>query len=222
VTRLNTRQLGVGDHGQTSLTSPVFGSEIIMACWKDKSDQLTITTKDFVTEIWAVDFSRRFGLPLVERRLFGPSSTPTTTAMTSSLLGGKAAIVESYFWDPPNLAHTWYSFWDSESALPLMDRAYFVDDIGQKGSVESVRMDSTGHYLVFVNESDAKKAVPVAALQLAPPASLGSWIADLAEAVAGVSVSDDGALVPVPDRLSILARGSAELGKLIVKLDGDK
>jgi hypothetical protein len=222
VNRLGTRQLSVGDPARKSFTSPVFGAEIVLACLNDGSDQLSVTTKEFVTEVWAADFSQRLGLPIVERRLFRPTSTPSTTAMTAALPGAKTALIESYLWDAPNLSLTWYSLWDLEIALPLTDRAFFVGDLGEKGSVETVRMDATGRYLVFVNESDEKKAVPVTALQIDPSASVRSWIADFAEALAGVSINDAGALIPVPERISAIARGAAELEKAIGRKNGTK
>jgi hypothetical protein len=215
VTRFGTRQLHVGGEGKTSFTSPEFAAEIVVACVNALSDQLTITTKDFSTEVWAADFSKRFGLPIVERRLFGPGSTPTTTAATLSVWGGKAALIESYFFDPPNVAYTWYSFWDSESGLPLSDRILFVDDWAGSNAVESFRMDANGRFVVFINKSDQKKIVPITSWQIEPPPSVASWIADFAEGVAGISVNDDGAFVPVPDRLVILARNQVELDKLL-------
>jgi hypothetical protein len=214
VTRVGTRQLSVGKPGQKNFSSPVFATEIVVVCVDEKAAQLAVTTRDFTTEIWAPDFSRRFGLPIVERRLFGPVSTPTTTAMTLPLRNGNAAMVESFFWDPPNVALTWFSVWDSESALPLMDRAFFADDGSDDNAVQSARVDSAGRTLIFVHQPDEKHVKPVTSLQIEPPASAAAWIADFAEAVAGVSVSEEGALVPVPDRLAVLARGSAELARL--------
>jgi hypothetical protein len=215
VTRVGTRQLRVGDEGKKSFTSPEFAAEIVVACVNALGDQLTITTRDFSTEIWAADFSKRFGLPIVERRLFAPGSTPTTTAATLSAWGGKAVLIESYFFDPPNVAYAWYSFWDSETGLPLSDRILFVDDWAGSNGVESFRIDANGHFVVFINERDQKKIVPITSWQIEPPPSVASWIADFAEAVAGMSVNDDGAFVPVRNRLVILARDQAELDKLL-------
>jgi TIR domain len=215
VTRLGTRQLRVGDEGKKTFTSPDFSAEIVVACVNSIGDQLTITTKDFSTEIWAADFSKRFGLPIVERRLFGSGSTPTTTAATLSAWGGKGAVIESYLWDPPNVAYAWYSFWDSETALPLTDRTPFIDEGSDDNAVKTFRMESKGRFLVFVSESDQNKFVPITSLQVEPPPSVGAWIADFAEAVGGISVNDDGAFVQVPDRLAILASGQAQLDKLV-------
>jgi hypothetical protein len=98
--------------------------------------------------------------------------------------------------------------------LPLMDRAFFADDGSDDNAVQSARVDSAGRTLIFVHQPDEKHVKPVTSLQIEPPASAAAWIADFAEAVAGVSVSEEGALVPVPDRLAVLARGSAELARL--------
>jgi hypothetical protein len=129
---------------------------------------------------------------------------------------GKGMVVESFFFDPPNVEYHWYSYWDLESALPLSDRVLFGDDIGGAGFVQSARIDASGRYLVFVNENDNKKATPVSWLQVDPPPAVAAWIADLAEAIGGLALDEQGNLVPVADRLAKLERGSRALSELTV------
>jgi hypothetical protein len=215
LTELGPRQLAVGNPGGPQTTSPLFSADIVLVCLGITGDRVIVTTSDFVTEAWALDFSRRWGLPIVERRLFDARNTPATTELTILSPDGKSAMVESFLFDPPNLNRSWYSFWDLDTALPLMDRMYFSDDSLTDGVVESVRMDASGRYLVFVNEGNEKKKMSsVTSLQMTAPDSVLSWIADFAEAIGGVSLDDEGALVPVPDRLAKLQQGAEKLAGL--------
>src|SRR5262249_5403825 len=145
------------------LISPTFAADIVLACLNEAGDRLAITMSDFITEVWATDFSGRFGLPLSERRLFGSGRRPLTSEMTVVSPDGKTTAITTFFWNPPNFAERWYSFWDLETALPLADRVYIGDDGITDGNVQSVRMDASGRFLVFVNETDQKddKVKPV-------------------------------------------------------------
>ena len=183
----------------------------MLVCLNGAGDRLAVTTSDFVTEVWATDFSRRYGLPLVERRLFGSGRRPATTEMTVLSSDGKSAAVETFFFDPPNVEYRWLSFWDLESALPLVDRVPFGDD---DLSGQSIGMDASGHYLVVVVEDNKGKenGRQIPSLQVVPPPSVATWIADFAEAIGGLSLDDAGNLVPVADRLAKLDRGARATG----------
>ena len=212
LTALSPRQLAVGPPGGPHMTSSVFSADIVLVCLGESGDRVAITTSDFATEVWMLDFSRRLGLPIVERRLFDAKNTPARTEMTSLSPDGKRVLVESFLFDPPNLSHTWYSLWDLETALPLMDRRHFSDDGLTDGLVDSARMDGSGRYLVFVKEGDKKKKMtPISSLQITAPELAMSWIADFAEAIGGVSLDDEGALVPVTNRLAKLRHGTETL-----------
>ncbi len=213
LTTLGTRQLAVGVPGGPQITSAAFSADIVLTCLGESGDRVAVTTSDFVTEVWTLDFSRRLGLPLVERRLFDPKNTPVTTELTIPSPDGRSAMVESFLFIPPNLGRAWYSLWDLDTALPLMDRMHFSDDSLTDGVVHSARLDADGRYLVFVNEGDNKqeKTTPVVWLQIAAPDPVVSWIADFAEAIGGVALDDEGALVPVPDRLAKLQQGAEKL-----------
>jgi TIR domain-containing protein len=216
LSRVGLRQLRISPPSGQPLTSPTFVADIVLVCLNDAGDRLAVSTADFVTESWAIDFSHRFGLPIVERRLFGTGRRPATTEMALPASDGKGMVVESFFFDPPNVEYHWYSYWDLESALPLSDRVLFGDDIGGAGFVQSARIDASGRYLVFVNENDNKKATPVSWLQVDPPPAVAAWIADLAEAIGGLALDEQGNLVPVADRLAKLERGSRALSELTV------
>jgi hypothetical protein len=196
--------------------SPTFAADIVLVCLNDAGDRLAITTSDFITEVWAIDFSRRFGLPLSERRLFGSGRRPATTDMTVLAPDGKTAAIVSFFWNSPNLAERWYSFWDLETALPLADRIYIGNDGLSDGVADSVRMDASGRFLAFVESDGENKVKPIKWLQADPPPSVAEWIADLAEAIAGVALDDQGILMPVADRVAKLERGKRALAELAV------
>jgi TIR domain len=206
VTRVGTRQLGVGKDGGRRATSPMFGADIVLACLGETGETLAVTTKDFTTEVWAADFSRRFGIPIVESRVFGERDKPGTTDVTIPSADGSAAAIQSFLWIPPNLARRWYSYWDLATAAPLMDRLHFEDDSSSDRAVQSVRMDARDRFLLLVNEEKGR-ADPIVSLQVAAPASAVAWLADFAEAIAGVALNDDGILMPVADRRARLVRG---------------
>lgn len=213
LTRLGTRQLSITNQGAQWSKSRVFEADILLVCVGKAGDRLAISTSDFVTEIWPLDFSTRIGLPVVERRLFDAKSMPERTELTIPSPDGKSVAITSYFWDSPNVGNYWFSLWDLDTALPLMDRAHSTDE--SPGGAQLVRMDSAGRYLVFVEITANKEIVPVTSLQIAAPSSVTSWIADYAEAVAGVSLDDEGAVAPVSGRLEKLKQGSETLAKVI-------
>ena len=70
---------------------------------------------------------------------------------------------------------------------------------------ESVRMAAGGRY-VAVLESDDSQAALVRVLQISPAAAVAAWLPDYVEAIGGLTVDDNGAFRPVPDRLEKLAR----------------
>ncbi len=51
-------------------------------------------------------------------------------------------------------------------------------------------------------------------LQIVPPPSVASWIADFAEAIGGLSLDDAGNLVPIADRLAKIDHGARALATL--------
>ena len=213
LTRIGLRQLRIVGPSGPPLMSASFAADIVVVCLNDARDRIAVTTSDFVTEVWATDFSRRYGLPLVERSLFGSERRPATTEMTLLSSDGKSAAVETYFFDPPNAEYRWLSFWDLESALPLVDRVPF-DDYDLNG--QSIEMDASGHYLLVIVEDNKGKDEDrqILSLQVVPPPSVATWIADFAEAIGGLSLDDAGNLLPVADRRAKLERGTRALAAL--------
>ena len=140
---LGARQLVVIDQGVKRFTSPLFANDVILTCLGDAGDAISVTMRGFVTEIWSTDFSRRLGPPINERRLFREGETPQSTRRVYIPQDDKNALIESALWISPNLMVQWYSMWNLDTSLPVMDRAMFVNDL----SVDDVSVDAA--YLDF-------------------------------------------------------------------------
>lgn len=95
--RLGPRQLAIVSQGVQVAASPTFPNDVILTCVGEGGDSLAITTSDFVTEIWARDFSRRLGLPIEERRVFREGSTPESAKRVFISRDNKTALIESFF-----------------------------------------------------------------------------------------------------------------------------
>jgi hypothetical protein len=215
VTRPDPRRVAVTDHGVQRSISPSFAADVVLTCLGPAGDRLAITTTNFVTEIWATDFSRKFGLPINERPLFGSGNTPTEPQIAVIAPDGKGVMTESFLWVAPNLANYWLTLWDLDIGAPLTDRVHFGEDFaGDEKAVQSARFDATGRYLLFVYEEDKSKPVPVAWVQLQPPAAVADWIADFAEAVGGVALDAEGVPGPTPDRLARIKFGLEQLARV--------
>jgi TIR domain len=205
VSRIGMRHVGMAKPGRSPVTSPVFAADVMLACLGAAQDRIAITTSDFVTEVWSLDFGKRFGVPIVERRLFGAGSTPDSTVETDPSPDGNGVTVTSHLWIPPGSALHWFSYWDLTTGLPLTDRL----DLGG----ESARTDAGGRYVAFL-ESDDQQAAPIRVLQISPAAAVGAWLPDYVEAIGGLAVDDNGAFRPVPDRFEKLARFSGNMTAL--------
>jgi hypothetical protein len=210
LTRIPKRQLAVVDQGNRKATSPVFSADITLTCLNTAGDRLSVTTGDFVTEVWALDFSKRYGEAINERRLFSERNTPTSTSSVIFSDDRTAALIGSYLWNPPNLAVRWFSLWDLDSSLSLMDRVRVYEDYSSDGDAQAVTLDLTGQYLVFVTELKDRIS-PVSVLHVRPPEQAGRWLPEFAEAIANLSIGSGGALVAVPDREAKLKKGLATL-----------
>jgi hypothetical protein len=207
LTRLGPRQLSVVSQGRQVAVSPIFANEVILACLGEAQDSLAVTTSDFVTEVWMTDFSQRFGLPIVERRVFREGATPVSTKRVFVARDKKSALIESSLWDSPNVDHQWYSLWDLETGLALMDRTHFANANDMSDNeVERAMMDPDTQNVIFVGENE-KKFVALSSLSLALPEAAESWIPDIVEAIGGVAVNSQGAFEPVPGRQTKIRQG---------------
>jgi TIR domain len=218
--RLGSRQLAVVSQGVQVAASPTFSNEVILACLSQGGDSLAITTSDFVTEIWAIDFSRRLGLPITERRVFRAGDTPATTKRVFVPRDNKIALIESALWDPPNLEYQWYSLWDLETSLPLMDRTLFKNDSGD-GEVERAAIDPMAQYIIFAGQSKEQKLVPLSSLHLAWPEAANNWIPDFVEAIGGVAINNEGVFEPVPERPRKVRQGFEKIVELVSRFNPD-
>ncbi|UGY19615.1 toll/interleukin-1 receptor domain-containing protein [Bradyrhizobium septentrionale] len=205
LSRPGPRQLAVVREGGQVAVSPVFSNEVILVCLGEGGDSLAVTTSDFVTEVWTTDFSRRLGLPIVERRLFGQGTTPQSTKRVFVPRDNRRALIASSLWDPPNVDLQWYSLWDLETGLPLMDRTLFENTMGDD-EVERAMIDPDAKYVAFTGHSN-KRFVALASLDLTPPETVSGWLPDLVEALGGLAINNEGAFEPVPDRPGKIRQG---------------
>jgi hypothetical protein len=211
VTRSDSRHVAVVEHSVQRSISPSFAADVVLTCLGPAGDRIAVTTSNFVTEIWAADFSRKFGLPINERALFRSRSTATEPKFTILSPDEKGVATGSYLWVGPNLGNHWFTFWDSDTASSLTDRVHFTDDSGE----DTVpRLDVTGGYLLFVDESDKAKPRHVGWVQLQPPDSVIAWIADFAEAIGGIAFDPEGVPGPTPDRLARIKFGLDQLARM--------
>ena len=222
--RLGTRQLSVVSQGVQVATSPTFSNEVILTCLGERRDSVAVTMSDFVTEIWTIDFSKRLGPPIVERRVFREGETPVSTKRVSISRDNKTALIRSSLWYPPNLDFQWYSLWDLDTSLPLMDRTRFVNDMMSDSEVEQVeqaQIDPTAQYIIFAGQSKEQKLVPLSWLHLAWPETASNWIPDFAEAIGGVSINNEGVLEPVAERPKKIRQGFEKIAKLVSGFKSD-
>jgi hypothetical protein len=219
--RVGTRQLSVVSQGIQVATSPTFSNEVILTCLGERRDSVAVTTSDFVTEIWTIDFSTRLGPPILERRVFREGETPVSTKRVSISPDNKTALIESSFWNPPNLELQWYSFWDLDTSLPLMDRTRFERGISDGDEVEQAQIDPTAQYIIFAGQSKEQKLVALSWLHLAWPKTANNWIPDFAEAIGGVSINNEGVLEPVAERAKKISQGYENIAKLVSGFKSD-
>jgi hypothetical protein len=109
----------------------------------------------------------------------------------------------------------WYSLWNLDTSLPVMDRARFSNGDPEALSVDAAYLDSNAKTVVFAGWSKDQKLVPVSSLNLAWPETAEAWLPEFAEAIGGLSINDAGVFGPVADRQTKLARGFEKLAELV-------
>lgn len=195
-------------------TSPVFGSDIALACFDATGKRVAVTTVDFVTEIWDAGLSGRLGPLINERRSFGPGNTPDELRHASLVKNGEILLLTSFFWNPPNVAYRWFSLWDTRTGLHLMDRVRSADDGFGEKAAEGIQMDSTEEYLLFYRGPLNGQPKIISHIQFRAPESVQTWLPDFAEAIGGISFDEQGIPEEVEDRSAKLLKGIAGLDKL--------
>jgi hypothetical protein len=185
--------------------SPLFGADVRVACLSGSMGRVMTTDRNFATEIWRGDFGARLGPPLLERRLFSNGETPDIPESVLLSADEDVAVTHSWFWDSPNVGHTWVTAWDVETGIPLIERTHLVHEGGVSSLPDRAAFDASGRYLALVYGADS--ALHVAdVLELRPPGDVLSWLPDLAEAMGGVALDTRGNPVPVPGRVERLQR----------------
>lgn len=116
------------------------------------------------------------------------------------MLGGSGNFVltRSSFWDPPNVAHYWFTVWDLASGLPLIDCEHVGTDGGHENEITNADLSSDERFLLLGSDNAHQAS---RCIQLSPPPELRSLLPDVAEAFGGLKVESDGSFSIVPDRL---------------------
>lgn len=202
--RLGPRQFGVGmaQDGGSLLRSPVFANDLEMVGFNGEGSHVVSVTTNFVTEIRAVsDLSVRVAPPLLEGRLFTLGETPERTSAVQLSSGTKRASIESFLWDPPNLAHRWFSLWDVASGRLLSDRMHLADDgMSDDAVITTTRFTEDGDGLLFVDLSDQKDPKIVDWIQIDPPEEVRGLLPELLESIGGMTIDSRGFPAPTPER----------------------
>lgn len=197
------RSVRLVDRGQIEVSGEggaTWRHRVSAAVWKARfqGDRLILQTNAFTTQILNAATGERIGPVMDESRNFVDAVRPSKPL--SSTLGGAGNVVltRSFFWDPPNVAHHWFTVWDLTTGLPLMD-AEHVADTGFAPPEQTIN-----YAALSPDESrlllggDAKV---VRCIELSPPAALETQLPNLAEAFGGLKVEQDGTFSAVPDQL---------------------
>ncbi|WP_419910708.1 toll/interleukin-1 receptor domain-containing protein [Hoeflea sp.] len=192
--------------------SPVLDVNLELVCLDRAGARIALTTEDFVTQVWTIDFARRVGLPLDEKLYFGSGPTPEDTRSVAISADGSRVLVRSFFWNPPNVAYWWFNLWDTGTALPLFDRKLSIDWTGDTVPVDAV-FDTSEAFVTFTGETETDRRALLEQIQIAPPEGVGDWLPDFAEALGGIAFDDNGlpAQLPADERAARLDAGLERL-----------
>jgi len=193
--------------GSGPIASRDFGKEIVLVCIEAGGKFLSVTTKDFVTEILDSELKTSFGPPIDEKHLFD-ANPPDETSDIQFSEDGTTVLIESKFWDPPYRLTRWLTAWDVATGLWRTDRMRMVDD-GMTSYAETAQLSSNGTSICL-----KRNEIQVRQIQLAVPDDVKGWLPDFAEAVGGVVLDANNIPGPVERRHQILSMGLAELDGL--------
>jgi hypothetical protein len=202
---LGPRQLAV-ESGGAIASSPLFQSDIEIVCANGPGDEVSVTTTDFVTQIWDSQLKNKIGPPLDEKRLFGRDDAAGDTRWVKLHSSGRYALSASTSWNPPASGDVWLSLWDRRTGLPLMDRQHFGGlQVGPNGT--EFDLDQSQDTIRFSTDTSDGKGQIVWHLQIAPSSQNYVWLADFAEALGGIALNSNNIPEPVVDRNSKLEAG---------------
>jgi hypothetical protein len=201
---LGPRQIAVQSSGST-VSSPLFPSDIEVVCATDTGDEVSVTTTDFVTQIWDSGLQNKIGPPLDEKHLFKANDAADYTRWVKLHPSGRYALSVSTFWNPPTWAEAWLSLWDRQTGLPLMDRQNFSGPVRPEGT--DFELDRSQTIIRFSPKMSDEKVRPSWHLQIVPSRPSYVWLADLAEALGGIALNSRNMPEPVANRSSKLEAG---------------
>ncbi|HEY4308802.1 MAG TPA: hypothetical protein VGN12_05050 [Pirellulales bacterium] len=192
-------------------------SPVLRIHFEKNGDVLVAQTDSFTTEVLNSNTGERIGSAIEERRLFGDDvkgSEPLASYFGGSLrpaiplasdLGAarNLLLTRSFFWDPPNLGYYWFTVWDIESGLPLIDVERGGEAVAKdEDSVLNYAYVSPDQRFLFLEGDDPNKTNR--SILLLPTPELRAILPKAAEAFGGLKVESDGSFTVVPDRLRIV------------------
>lgn len=162
--------------------------------------EILVQTEFFTTEIWDVAEDAVKHPVVGEAAMFGAGEASDTVLLSERSGDGRFLLTRSFRWIPPNLGIYAFTVWDVATGKPLSKRQLLSDDVAVD-DVEVWRNHaefSEDSGFLLLGRSDSEAPVDVTAnLQLVPPGSVADRVADLAEALGGLRLKEDGNLAEV-------------------------
>ena len=146
-----------------------------------------VQTNYFVTEFWDPTADRLVGPRVDETRFFGSQDASDAVLLSSFSAADRFLLSRSHLWIPPNLGIYAFTVWDPATGEALSDRRRVEDPTHAEFSED-------GSSLLFGGFGEGDKVVLSEHLELVPPAGVRSLIPELAEALGGFRILQDGSL----------------------------
>jgi hypothetical protein len=178
-------------------TSPVWHVK-----FDDSGNRVVAQDVAFITGIFDSETGQASGAAIDETRNFPSDTAPPSRPLSTSLTpAGGLVLTRSYFWDPPNAAHYWFTVWDGRSGLPLSDAEHLTTTGFEKDNevIDAAAFSADATALLLGSPKGVRRSI-----QLAVPEAFAASLPDVAEAYGGLRVELDGSFSPVSDRLTQL------------------
>lgn len=193
---LETPEKLAATQGNRPLWSKTLGAPVLYV--SSNAESFVVQTTSFITEVLESASGSLAGPPINERRLFTEDTTPVKPLRSSLDSSGKLVLTRSFMWNPPNVGIYYITLWDKSSGTPLSDRVTLHNDIVNE-STDHAEFSGDGKWLLFGGMEDAEKAVKYG-INLGPPEKLRQELANLAEALGGLKMAEDGSFLQTENR----------------------
>ncbi len=175
---------------QTPIWNRKFNAPIVHARFI-KEQEVLVQTDFFTTEIWDTTKDSLKYPAIRESTLFRQGEASDTVLLSSISSNERYILTRSFRWIPPNLGIYAFTIWDVMSGKPLSKR-YLIGDSDDHAEFSK----DTSHVLYGLSYDEDPKDV-TSSLQLVPPIAVMDRVGDLAEALGGFRIRDDGNITEV-------------------------